>query len=69
MNSILILIIGLPIAVILGAYLAIKKLNKELNESLKKIGYKILCVFAIFNLFDNRSSEVQDNQESNKKTD
>jgi drug/metabolite transporter superfamily protein YnfA len=69
MNSILILIIGLPIAIIVGAYLATKKLNKDLNESLKKMGYKILAVFAIFNLFDNSSSEVQSDQESNKKTD
>lgn len=53
------------VGAIIGSYIASKILTNQLHESLKKIGFKILAIFAMFNIFNDSSSEMQDNDNIN----
>ena len=75
MDPFLELIIVFFISVIIGSAISSYLINKEIDgifekikTSVKQVGAKALAIFAVFNLFDTGSDDVQDNSESNKKT-
>jgi hypothetical protein len=66
-SSLFFLIAGLMIAVVLGAWLASKHLEKSVYETFKKLGYKALYIIALFNIFDTDSDELHKDGKSNIK--
>ena len=66
-SSLLFLIAGLMIAVILGAWLASKHLEKSVYETFKKLGYKALYIIALVNIFSDDPDKLHDDDKSNIK--
>lgn len=66
-SSLLFLIAGLMIAVILGAWLASKHLEKSVYETFKKLGYKALYIIALVDIFSDDPDKLHDDDKSNIK--
>lgn len=66
-SSLLFLIAGLMVAVILGAWLASKHLEKSVYETFKKLGYKALYIIALVDIFSDDPDKLHDDNKSNIK--
>lgn len=71
MDPFLEIVIIFFISMIIGSFISSYLINREIDDAFKKLktniknaGIKALSIFAIFNLFDTGSSDVQDSTDT-----